>query len=497
MHASLGRTNRDAMPDKPTESKPAEASPKRHIGVIAVVLIVVGVATYFTVRALRPAPPTNVIVASGSIEADETVIAPKIAGRLAALHVDEGADVKRGELLASIDDTELRSQLEEARANLVAAQAKLDETVRGNRPEQIDTARAQLIAAQDAYVGAKRNFGTAGRNIGKVTDLKALVDAAAAKLAVAQAAFKQANDALQLVLAGTRPDQIAQAKAALEQAKVQEVQAETHYERDSKLAEAGAIPTQQAYDSQVARDTAKKATAQAESHLADLEAGARPQEVREARMQVAQAKADLSGARASLADAQETFRDRLSARNQYDSASSGARVAQAQVDAARAQYELMLAGSRSEEIRSARAARDQATHAVAYAKELVADAQLYAPVDSVVKTKSALAGESLQPGTPVVTLADLDHIWIRVYVPEDQYGKLKLGQSVDVAVDSFPKEVFRGKIVSISSEAEFTPKNAQTPEERVKLVFGVKITVDNPGRRLKPGMPGDATIHTG
>ena len=131
---------------------------------------------------------------------------------------------------------------------------------------------------------------------------------------------------------------------------------------------------------------------------------------------------------------------------------------------------------------------------MAYAKELVGDAQLYAPVTAVVKTKSALAGESLQPGSPVVTLADLDHIWIRVYVPEDQYGKLKLGQNVDVSVDSFPKEVFRGRLVSIATDAEFTPKNAQTPEERVKLVFAVKITVENPDRRLKPEMPGDATI---
>ncbi|MFI5385165.1 MAG: efflux RND transporter periplasmic adaptor subunit [Fimbriimonadales bacterium] len=486
-----------AMSDEPPESISQKTGLSRRRRAIAIAVILVAAAIYFVLRAMNPAQRTDVIVASGSIEADETVISPKIAGRLATLHVDEGSDVKRGQLLASIDDTELRSQLRGAEAALSAAQAKLDETVRGNRPEQVDTARAQLLAAESAYVGAQRNLKTAGRNFGKVTDLKAQVDVATARLEVAQAAYRQSNDALQLLLAGTRPDQIAQAKAAVEQASVQQAQAQSHYERDAKLAKEGVIPTQTAYDSEVARDSAIKATEQAKARLADLQAGARPEEVRQARMQVAQAKADLSGARSALTNAQVAYSDRLGAQNQFDSASSTARVAEAQVDAARAQYELMLAGSRSEDVRSAKAARDQAAHTVAYGKELVADAQLYAPADAVVKTKSALPGESLQPGTPVVTLADLDHIWIRVYVPEDRYGKLSLGQSVDVTVDSFPKETFRGRIVSISSEAEFTPKNAQTPEERVKLVFGVKIMVENPGRRLKPGMPGDATIHVG
>jgi len=484
------------MPENPPGSNP-KAGRGRKARVIVIVVIVAAAVVYALLRATNPTERRDLIVASGSIEADETVISPKIAGRLATLLVDEGSDVKRGQLLASIDDTELRSQLNEAEAALTAAQAKVDETVRGNRPEQIETAHAQLLAAESAYTGAQRNLGTAGRNIGKVTDLKAQVDAAVAKLAVSQAAYRQANDALQLVLAGSRPDQIAQAKAAVEEAKVQQAQMETHYQRDSKLAQEGAIPTQQAYDSKIARDAAVKATAQAQAHLADLQAGARPEEVRGARMQLAQAKADLSGARAALANAQDAYNDRLSAQNQYDSASSNSRVAKAQVEAAKAQYDLMLAGSRSEDVQSAKAARDQALQAVDYAKELVGDAQLFAPADAVVKTKSALPGESLQPGTPVVTLADLDHVWIRLYVPEDRYGQLKLGQGVDVTVDSFPDKVFRGRIVSISSEAEFTPKNAQTPEERVKLVFGVKIVVENPGRSLKPGMPGDATIHVG
>lgn len=469
---------------------------KRNVWVVLVVLAALAIVGFFAFKSFRPSQPPNVIVASGSIEADETVISPKIAGRLASLRVDEGDDVKRGELLATIDDTELRSQLLGARGALLAAQAKLDEAVRGNRPEQIDAAKAQLLSAQGAYAGARRNLGTAGRNIGKVTDLKAQVDAAAAKLQVSQAAYKQANDALQLVLAGTRPDQIIQARAALAQAQVQLGQAQTHADRDTRLAEQGAIPTQQAYDSRVARDSALKAVDQAKAHLADLEAGPRPEEVRQARMAVAQAKADLSGAVAALANAKDTYNDRLNARNQYDSASANAVVARAQVKGADAQYRMMAEGSRPEDIRSARGDRDQAAHAVDYARELVSDTKLYAPVDAVVKTKSALPGEALQPGTPVVTLVDLDHIWIRIYVPEDKYGKLRLGESVDVSVDSFPKDVFRGHIVSIASDAEFTPKNAQTPEERVKLVFGVKIMVENPGRRLKPGMPGDATIHT-
>lgn len=438
--------------------------------------------------------PAGVIVVSGSIEADETTISPKVSGKLAKLFVDEGTTVTKGQLLAELDPTELAAQLGEDQAALAAAQAKLDEAIAGNRPQQITQAQAELRAAENTRIGQEQGVVTAKTNLLKVTDLKAQVDAAQARKDASEAAYRQALQALRLLRAGTRPQQIDEARAALGQATVAETKAVSDWTRAKMLIDQGAISSQNFDEYTASRDGAIKARSQAEAHLADLVAGPRPEELREAEQQVSQTKADLDGSQTALANAQTEYSDRLSAQNQMISAASGAKVAAAQTDAAAANLNLLQAGSREEDIRSARATRDEAQKTVEYAQDLVADTKLFAPADGVIQTKSALPGEMLNPGTPVVSLVDLDHIWIRVYVPEDQYGKLSLGQPVDVTVDSFPKRKFHGQIASISSEFEFTPKNAQTPEERVKLVFGVKVFVENPGRELKPGMPGDATL---
>jgi HlyD family secretion protein len=112
----------------------------------------------------------------------------------------------------------------------------------------------------------------------------------------------------------------------------------------------------------------------------------------------------------------------------------------------------------------------------------------------VILVRQAELGEVVSPGTPIVTLADLDHIWLRVYVPETDLGKVRWGQDVDVRTDTYPGKIYRGRISSISSEAEFTPKSVQTEKERVTLVYRVKVDVENPNYELKPGMPADAYI---
>ncbi len=97
-------------------------------------------------------------------------------------------------------------------------------------------------------------------------------------------------------------------------------------------------------------------------------------------------------------------------------------------------------------------------------------------------------------GTPVITVADLDNVWLRAYIDETDLGRVKVGQEAEVATDSYPGKTYRGRVSFIASEAEFTPKNVQTPKERVKLVYRVKVDIANPDRELKPGMPADATI---
>jgi membrane fusion protein YbhG len=123
------------------------------------------------------------------------------------------------------------------------------------------------------------------------------------------------------------------------------------------------------------------------------------------------------------------------------------------------------------------------------------DSVMFAPLTGVVLRKNVEVGETVGAGTILLTIGDLDTPWVKVYVKEDALGAVKLGQKADVMVDSFPNKRYEGIVTYISSDAEFTPKNVQTREERVKLVFGVKISVQNQNNELKPGMPADVVIH--
>ncbi len=137
--------------------------------------------------------------------------------------------------------------------------------------------------------------------------------------------------------------------------------------------------------------------------------------------------------------------------------------------------------------RVAKASMDNVDAAIDYAV-------LYSPIDGIVLDTSLEPGEMAFPGTPVLTVADLTKPWMYLYVNEQKLGFVQIGQKVEVSVDSFPEKIFDGKVVSISNKAEFTPKTIQTREERVKLVFAVKVAIENKEMILKPGMPADAEI---
>lgn len=119
---------------------------------------------------------------------------------------------------------------------------------------------------------------------------------------------------------------------------------------------------------------------------------------------------------------------------------------------------------------------------------------LLAPFDGVITVRQAELGEIMAPGTPVVTLADLDHIWLRAYINEPDIGKVRLGQHAAVTTDTYPDKTYEGRVSFISSNAEFTPKSVETHAERVTLVYRIKIDIDNPTHELVPGMPADATL---
>ncbi|MCS7173569.1 MAG: efflux RND transporter periplasmic adaptor subunit [Armatimonadetes bacterium] len=149
---------------------------------------------------------------------------------------------------------------------------------------------------------------------------------------------------------------------------------------------------------------------------------------------------------------------------------------------------------RAREVEAARAAVDQARAAVRLAEVTRWQAVLRAPQSGVVLARLVEVGELVSPGAPILTIADLNRPYLRVFVPEADLGRVRLGQPVEVRVDAYPDRVFWGRVVEIANRAEYTPGNVQTREERTQLVFAVRIALENPDWILKPGLPADAII---
>jgi HlyD family secretion protein len=296
-------------------------------------------------------------------------------------------------------------------------------------------------------------------------------------------------------------------------------------EAQSQLSQAGTTVewTKQSQASDL--DQRRADLAQAQAKLRELETGSRPQEIKEAAAAVESARAEAERTQKDWERAQVLFkRDDISA-SQYDQYRKNAESAAAALRQAEERYAMVREGPRREEIEAARAQVTRAAASVKWAQaqhldvtrkqeDVVArraeiereraqialiDSQLgdtvaASPIDGVVLVKSANVGEILAPGTTVMTIGDIDHPWLRGYINERDLGRVKLGTKAKISTDSYPGKVYRGRISFIASEAEFTPKQIQTSEERVKLVYRIKIDVDNPQHELKSNMPADAEI---
>lgn len=228
--------------------------------------------------------------------------------------------------------------------------------------------------------------------------------------------------------------------------------------------------------------------------LAQLKNGSRPQDVSAARAVVRSAEADRNNAAVEYQRMQQLFAKGAVAAQERDRSQTAYATAQARADQTMQQLSLAVEGPRLEEIDLAAARVEQAKQVLNLSQTRRSYAQITAPVDGVVLSKNIEAGEYVSPGTPVVTIGDLNQVWLKAYIAETDLGKVKLGQDVAVTTDTYPGKVYKGNIGFIASEAEFTPKSIQTAEERVKLVYRIKITLDNTSRELKPGMPADALI---
>ena len=238
----------------------------------------------------------------------------------------------------------------------------------------------------------------------------------------------------------------------------------------------------------------RAALAAAQAALADLEAGSRPQEIESARAAVGSAAAEARRAVLEFERQRELRANRTISAREFEVAEAAVAVAQAREAETRERLKLIIEGPRAETINQARAGVEQARAALALAESRVEFTRLVSPLTGVVLSDNVEPGEFVAPGTPVVTVADTSQVWLRAFVNETDLGRIKLGQPVDVTTDSFSNKTYRGTLAFIASEAEFTPKTVQTNKERVKLVYRVKIDLENSHGELKPGMPADAVL---
>lgn len=231
-----------------------------------------------------------------------------------------------------------------------------------------------------------------------------------------------------------------------------------------------------------------------ESNLALTLAGTREQEIKASQQTMLDAQADLQEKNLDYDRAQRLFsKDEVSAQDR-DLADTALKRAEATFQAAQQRYSEALEGSRKEDITIARANLGEAKANLGLSRVDLDYTTLRAPFSGVITVRQAELGEVVVPGTPVVTLADLDHIWLRAYIAETDLGRIRWGQNASITTDTYPGKQYHGRISFISSSAEFTPKSVQTYKERVTLVYRIKIDIDNPNHELKPGMPADAHI---
>ena len=268
------------------------------------------------------------------------------------------------------------------------------------------------------------------------------------EIARARAMARAAQQTLAGVKTWPRPEEVAQARAEVAAAEADLAFAEAQYRRFEDLFTDGAISAAERDNARSRRDADRAKVASLRERLRALETGSRPEDI---------------GA------AEGRFKEAEAART------------------------LVEKGPREEEIRQARAALQAARARLQVIEAQLAEMVVVSPADAVVEVFDARPGNLVAPNKPLATLIEPE-LWVRVYVPESQIGRLRLGQEVAVRVDSFPGRRFRGVVEQINRRAEFTPRNVQTPEERVNQVFGVKVRLDNREGLLRAGMAADVTL---
>ena len=229
--------------------------------------------------------------------------------------------------------------------------------------------------------------------------------------------------------------------------------------------------------------------------LNELEAGFRQEEIEEGRAALRQAEEQKEDAFRDRDRAQRLFDGGGISREMLDKALTASRLAEAAVDQAVQRVRILEDGVRPERIAAQRAVVEQAEAAVAQIDASMRNSVVTVPFPGIVTLRHREPGETVSPGFPILTVMDPEDRWVRIYVREDRIGEIRLGQSATISSDTYPEKRYGGEVVFIASEAEFTPRNVQTTEERVKLVYAVKVRITgDPDHELKPGIPADVVL---
>lgn len=399
---------------------------------------------------------TSQLNASGTISVAQVNIAPQIGGMVVSVNAAEGSQVKKGDELFRLDDSLLKAQRDQANATITMAEAALN------------TAKVQYdLILNAARLQDQQNRMTSW-NVTQPSqfelpawyfDKEEKITAAKTEMDAASADLDEEKVNLQKIL----------------------------------------------------RDDASQGFLVAEKRVADAQAAFLIADQVLTQANSAQDKADLQNfaqdqydaAETELTSAQTNYNRLLTTQAAKDVLEGRARVrvAQERYDRALDYNNSLMSGDQSLQVKAAESGVKQAEAALLQAQAALTtlDVQLQktiitAPVDGTVLTRNLEVGEMLAPTGVVLTIGQLQEVNLTVYIPETEYGKVKLGDQVSITVDSFPGETFIGNVVYISDQAEFTPRNVQTIEGRKTTVYAVKLSVPNPDLELKPGMPADVTF---
>jgi len=440
----------------------------RRIVPILVIIILAAVAIWY-LESVNAQQENGSLSASGTIETDQLNLASEVGGRVKDVLAFEGDKVSGGQVLIRFDDSLLQVQVSQAEAALAQAQANYDLVARGLTEEQyqlsVATARMELLSAQQALDALYEN-----------SDL--LAAASLQEIAQADKAIDQANKRHTNLVTPADQADIDEASAVVVLARDALDKAKDKFE-----------PYEKKKEDNVIRANLLRSVAEAQNNydavitrLNNLTGDVND-------IELAIAASDLAMAEAQKLDAERRYALLKDGPDPDDVA-----LVKARLQTAEANLEAALAETSSEQLAMAQAQVDAAKAAVQVLSEQLEKLTVSSPIDGMVLERAIEPGEVALPSTPLLTLAQLDNLTITVYVPEDRYGEIMLGQAAQVKVDSFPDDVFTGLVVHIADQAEYTPRNVQTQEGRRTTVFAIKLTIKNPDGRLKPGMPADVVF---